>query len=271
MINKHLTAYLLIFGLFFSGIAKKSFADASQLAKAEMYVKAGQYAQAEEIYKQIIAAAPGTNDAFAAQKKLTDFYISQRKFSKADAALEQMLAGYANNDGIAQAVYEAASAYRGAGEYHRANTLSQYVVEQWPGSEQAFSAQVDLINTHLSQNNAPATQAAIDKLLTSFSDRAQFAKTVREIGTYCSWLNKHEKAVELYRYVAERWPVSEEGLGAQGDLAKLYLSQGKETEAGAAVDKMLAAADEDVVKAKAIRRTAKDYYELKKYQKAGRS
>ncbi|HDL00729.1 MAG TPA: tetratricopeptide repeat protein, partial [candidate division Zixibacteria bacterium] len=109
MLKKILLLSLVLFGLLFFQMPKECFADASaQFELAKTYGKQGNYEQAEQVYKAIVTDYPGTDDAFQAQKKLPILYIIWHKGLQAEAAFQELVTKFSENERIANAVYDLA-------------------------------------------------------------------------------------------------------------------------------------------------------------------
>jgi len=131
-------------------------------------------------------------------------------------------------------------------------------------------AQADLIKSYLTQGNDTAAEAAVKKLLTNFNDNPLVARAIWDTAQYYRDLKKYENANELYQYVIDNWPKTEHALWSQADLIKSYLTQGNDTAAEAAVEKLLTNFNDNPLIARAIWDTGQYYRELKKYEMANR-
>jgi tetratricopeptide (TPR) repeat protein len=242
----------------------------SDLKQAEEFKNNSQYEQAEGIYKQIITNNPGTDNAFQSQKELALLYIAWYRQPQADAAYQQLLANFSGHKDIAQAVHDIAYQYRCVNNQLKANQIDQYVVENWPKSDYAVLAQMDLTKSYVNLSQMEAAEVAFNKLLANFSGNALIARAVHDAAQQYRGIRKYQKANELYQYVISNWPKAEHALWAQADLVKSCLAQGDDTAAEAAVDKLLANFNDSPLIARAVWDTGQYYRDLKKYEMASK-
>jgi len=202
MVKKILFISLVLFGLLLSTVPRECFADAlAQLQQADAYMKDKNYEQAEAIYQQIVTDFPDSNDALEAQKQLTILYIKQDNQPQADAALQKLLTNFSERNGIAEAVNKVADHYRWSRQYEEARRLYQDVVDNWPDDEYAIWSQKSLATSNIQLGDDPNAAAAIEKLLTNFSEHKQIARAVYNVARTYSISKRYEKACELYQYV----------------------------------------------------------------------
>ena len=107
------------------------FADGTaQIGKADKYVKAGNFSEAEEIYKAVISGQPGSDDALKAQRKLITMYIHQDKTTEAQADFEKMLSDYAANPNLSEQIYWVGRGYRVAEDFDKAASIYRLAIER---------------------------------------------------------------------------------------------------------------------------------------------
>ena len=266
----HFAVIILTGGLIF-GLASRAPAGVSdRFSQAKSYREDKQYDQAEQIYRQIIAQFPDSNDALEAQKQLTCLYIITGQQAEADAAFAELTAAFSGHKDIAQTVHNIAYQYRNVNRQEKANEVDQYVVGAWPETDCAVLAQMDIAKYYVDQGKDPNAQASVDKLLRDFSGNPLIARAVHDIAQHYRWSGKYEKANALYQHVVANWPDSEHALWSQADLIKSYLALGDDPNAEAAVEKLLANFTDNPLAARAVWDTAQHYRELKKYPQANR-
>ena len=230
MVKKILFTSLALFGLLFFEMAEECFADASaQFEQAETYKKKGQHDQAEAIYKQVVRDYPGTEYALQAQKKLTILHIDRGKNTLADTSFKDLITDFSGHAGIAKAVHDIAFQCRRFGKYDKANQFYQYVIDNWPQSEQAIWSQKDIAKLNVEQGNIEAAQAATDTLLANFSDDKRLAEAVCSIGDAYRGSGRYKKAIELYQHVLDNWPDNGQAVRALKNIAKSNLVIGNES------------------------------------------
>ncbi len=108
------------------------FALAAQLAETK------DYAQAESIYREIIADYPGTDHAFAAQKGLALAAMARKDWDTAVSQADVLIAQYPTNPQLAQALYGIARQFDRGGKQRKAFRYYQACLEHNPSAELAL-------------------------------------------------------------------------------------------------------------------------------------
>ncbi|MBU0708023.1 tetratricopeptide repeat protein [Patescibacteria group bacterium] len=224
--------------------------------------------KALELHQYVLDNWPRSEQAIWSQMGVAVSNIALGKMEDAQAAVDKLLTGFSGNKHIAQAVHEIAGHYRWSKKYEKSNQLHQYVLDNWPGSQQAFWSQMGVAMANIALNKTEAAQAAIDKLLADFSGNKHIAQAVHEIAGHCNWLEKHEKALELHQYVLDNWPRSEQAFWSQMGVAVSNIALGKTEAAQAAVDKLLARYPKDESMANAVCQIADEYCKQANHDKA---
>jgi len=252
-----------------SGIARGQSSDVSGLLKrADKYEEDGKYKDAEAIYKGIAEAYAGKEDGLKAQQKLVCLYIERGGTAEAEAAYQELLSEYGDHKEIAEAVDDVADAYRHVEKYDKALEIYSYIVDAWSDSEQAMGSQGCIARVNIKLGREEAAQAALKKLIGSFSSNGDMADVVDGVADEYREVRKYEKALQLYKYVVDSWPESEQAMGSQEAVAQLYIELGDDPNAQAAVEKLIAEfADRDDI-AEVVDNVGDEYREVKKYEKA---
>jgi len=268
--RKRIEFIIIVFALILAIVAVgKAVGDvAGQLAEAEKLVKDGKYPQAEGVYRGVIAQVPDSNEALEAQKQLTCLYVTANRSAEADNALGELRAGFAGHKDIAQAVHDVAYHYRTTNRHEKANEIDQSVIRDWPDSDFAVLGQMDIAKYYVDQGNEAEAQAAIDKLISDFSENPLIARAVHDVGQHYRWAGKHERAIEQFKHVVANCPGTEHALWSQADLIKSYLALKDDAKAEAAVEALLSDFSDNPLIARAVHDTGQHYRGLKNYTKA---
>jgi len=264
----HFAVIILTVGLVLGLASRAPGSVSDRFDQAKSYREDKQYDQAEQVYRQIVAQFPDSNDALEAQKQLTCLYIITDEQAQADTAFAELTAAFSGHKDIAQAVHDIAYHYRTINRQEKANEIDQYVLSAWPETDVALLGQMDIAKYYVDQGNDPKAQPAIDKLLRDFSGNPLIARAVHDIAQHYRWSGKYEKANRLYQYVVTNWPNAEHALWARADLIKSYLALGDDPNAEAAVEGLLANFTDNPLIARAIHDTAYEYRKLEKYDRA---
>ena len=259
-----------VFALVCCSIGTKCFAEdvSEQLERADDFRNRRDYDDAEAIYKEIAQECAGTDYGLTAQQNLVCLYSTRGRTEEAEATYQQLLTGYGDHDGIAGAVDDIADAYYEQKKYDKALDIYSYMVDTWADSAEAAGAQAGIARANIALGKEEAAQAAIDKLVGDFSHSANIADAVDEVADKYRDASKYDKAMELYKYVVNTWPESEQAIGSQGCIVRINIALGDDPNAKAAVDKLIAefGGRDDIVEA--VRDVAEEYQEAKKYEKA---
>lgn len=244
MVKKFFKLLPILLCILFLGMTSKTFADPfAQLEQAKTYQKQRQYGQAERIYQQILTDHPGTDHAFEAQKMSIILYVAWNKQAQAETAFQQLIDNFSGHSGIAQAVHDIAYQHRLLHKYKKANQLDQHVIDNWPESDYALLAQMDLAKYYVDRGDA-AAEAAVDKLLADFAGNPLIARAIHDVAQHYSLSGRYEKANEHYQYVIDHWPQTEYAELSRIDLAETnilsLIDSGDDTATEAALDNLIA-------------------------------
>jgi len=222
------------------GMPKDCFADVSaQLKQAEALKDNRKYDQAEAIYQQIVTAFPDTNDALEAQKQLVLIYTATYKQQQADTAFEQLVTEFSEHKNIAEAVWQIANAHGQTEEYNKTFQLHQYNVEHFPDDMYAMRSQMEIVRSYIYDGNDTAADAAIDKLLSVFSDQPDLPKEIYQIVERYKKQGRCNKALELNKYSVEHFPNHKYAMWSQVEIVYSHVRDGNDTAADEAVDKLI--------------------------------
>jgi TolA-binding protein len=256
---------------------KNNYPDANQaldnlLQTAIEAEKQSEYGQAKNAYQQIIKRFPNTALVKRAQLDLARMNILSSLKSgdgaSAGAAAGTLLTDFSDNSQIAEAIHHTAYHHRLSCKYDKANELDRYVMKNWPTSDYALWAQMDMAETNINLSNETAAQADIDKLQADFAGNSRIAEAVHHVAFHYQQLKKYDKAKQLDEYVIAHWPTSDFALWAQMDIAEFNIERGDDAAADAAISKLLNSFSSHPRIAEAVHHTAYCCRQLKKYDKA---
>ena len=236
MVKKDLFISLALFGLLFSAMSRECFADAAtQLEQAEAYKKNEQYEQAEAIYKTVVADYGGSDYALEAQKNLAILYIN-----RAQAACERLITDFSSHPALPEALYRVADEYQILQSHERARQIYQYIVDNLPESDMAVPAQMDVVISNLELGKDAEAEAETRKLIVDFAGHPHLPDALCGVANEYQGRQRHERAIELYRYIADTLPESDMALPARMNVVISNLELGKDIEAQAATYKLVA-------------------------------
>jgi tetratricopeptide (TPR) repeat protein len=208
---------------------------------AQQYLHFQKYKEAAQLYKYVVDKDPKGEYAILAQTDLAISNIFLRDGQAAEAAVEKLLTDYSGDERIAEAVYYVAHHYRGFQRYEKANRLYQRIINNWPQSKHAKWAQLALAMSDVIASNAKADDTAIENLISRFSGDANIniTKAVHDIAQQYRWLEKFDKARELYQYVLAHGPEDKYAIWSQMGLVISNVRLGDMKAAEAEIGKLL--------------------------------
>jgi len=234
--------------------------------KTESYQK---YEMAKQFYQYILDSWPEHERAMWAQSGVAVSNICLGEMEAAKAAAEKLIVDFSDNEGIAKVVYDIAHQFNRFEEYKKAGWLYGQVIASWPESKHAMWKQLDLIHAKLSLGNDTAVQPAIDELVANLSNHEFIATALFDIAEHYGRLGKHQKAAQLYQYIADNWRREDiRSMWSQMRVAMSYISLDNETAAQIAIDKLVANFSKNERIADAVYAVADHYNKLEKYEKA---
>jgi len=256
---------LLIYG----GPAGKCLADvASDLQQAETYVKRGEYAAAEQIYVQIASDHPGTEHAFAAQRKLAYVYIALDQPVEAQAAFAKMLTDFAGHERLPHAIHEIAENCNKLSKADEVRELCRNTLDSGLFAESAVWLQMGIAVSNAYRGNDAAADAAIEQLIRDFSADSRAAEGVGQTAWAYRKLQRHDRARVLYQYVLDNWPDNERAIFSQRGIVLTSIALDDEERATAATEELLAEFSRNPHIADVAYTIAEAYRDLQEYEKA---
>jgi len=181
---------------------------------------------------------------------LVFFVIVVRCFADATADLEQ------------------ADAYKNSGNYEQAEVAYKAIVIDYPGTDGAMQAQSSLARLYIDLGDLNDANAAVDKLITDFSDNNGVGGAVFEVAYHYRRSQEYDRAIEWYQYVLDNHSESEAAMRSQAGLAILNIDLGDMNDANAAIDKLIADFSDVTGIAKTVDYVADTYHKVKDYEKA---
>jgi len=267
--TKTTLALISLVGVIFCVTSRRCLADtAALLEQAEEYERTGNYAQAENAYKQVLAQNSDSDDGMRAQEKLTILYIGWGRKSEAEAAYQKLLAEHSARAGIAAAVDHVADKYRNSGNYQKALAAYQYIVATWPWDEHTLDSYGRMACIGIRLGEEASVQAAVDKLIADYSDREDVADVLSEIANEYRQSGSGEGIAQLCQRVASGWPVEQRGIWAQAAVARVSAASDDTAAAQAEVDRLISRFSDAEGLKKAVDQVADEHRKAGRYDKA---
>jgi tetratricopeptide (TPR) repeat protein len=161
---------------------------------------AGDHNRAVEYYEYVLDHWPDDEKyAIWSQSGLALSYIDIGDNTGAQAAIDKLVAEFADDERLPEEVHHIAYHYREVKEYGKARVYYQYVLDNWPGSKYAIWSQSGVGSCSAGLGETEAAEAATEKLLSDFSGHADLAEQVLQVGEpyYDEGLRKKGEGLEL--------------------------------------------------------------------------
>jgi len=266
---KTTVALMSLVGVMFCVTRGPCLADtAALLEQAEEYERTGNYAQAEDTYKQVLAEKADSDDGMRAQERLTMLYIGWGRKSEAEAAYQKLVAEHSTRAGIAAAVDHVADKYRNSGDYQKALGAYQFVVTTWPSDEHALDSYGRMACIGIRLGEEASVQAAVDKLIADYSEREDVADVLSEIANEYRKSGSSEQIAQLYQRVASGWPAEQRGICAQAAVARVSAASDDAAAAQAEVNRLISRFTDSEELKKAVDQVADEHRKAGRYDKA---
>jgi tetratricopeptide (TPR) repeat protein len=143
---------------------------------AQDYQANEQYDEAVQVYNDIIAGYPGTDEAMYAQREIVVCRIEQKDFTEAHGALEQFWAQYSTDEKFVEYVKHIKDLYWNAGQYPAHFDLCERIVEEFPQHPLSLDILVDEIAGYIHVKNMPKAAEKVDQLWTQYSTDERFVE-----------------------------------------------------------------------------------------------
>jgi len=112
-----------------------------ELDQALNYVYEDRFEQAEAIYNSLLANPPDQEAEILAHSGLILIDIRQGNITTAKTTADALIADYSSNEIVSAAAFDIANAFLVEAEQtHEAGQYFHYVIDNWPDSEDGFSA-----------------------------------------------------------------------------------------------------------------------------------
>ena len=262
-------AIVLPLVLAFGALAGSVFGDTGALLKeADGYYQKGDYEAAEKLYQAVAVEAPGSEDAFAAERKLICLYCAEDKEAEAQAGVETMLAGFSAHERLPHAVHEVADECHRLGKGGRIRAVYQQILDTQPLNRHRIWLEMGVAISNILSGVEGGAETVIERLTGRFSADGRCAEALSQIGWSYRDLKKYKDARRVYRYVVENWPGGPRVIYAQRDLVRTCIAMGDDPNAAAGAGKLAKDFAGDERLAGAIAKVAEAYRDAKKYKEA---
>jgi tetratricopeptide (TPR) repeat protein len=138
----------------------------------------------DKAHKMYELASKGVapSEAFWVKMGLAVTSVHLGDYEIADSLTEQLLTQFGSHDQLPEAICLIGGAYRSVGEYDKALSLYQTILELWPASEQALWTKAGMAGIDIASADQAAAAKTIDNLVADFNDHPVLPQAVLAIG-----------------------------------------------------------------------------------------
>ena len=194
-----------------------------------------QFDEALIVYQQVTGEFGDNPSAIWAQKNLCRVYLSLQDEQSAQSATDDLIASFAENPAISEAVCGVGDAWLKSGDTTTAIELYDYTAKNYPEGTHSVWAQRKLCAVYLDIKDEESAQIATDELLASFGEHPGISRGVNGVGD--AWLKNGDttRAIGLYEYVVENYPEGSHAIWSQKNLCTYYAAQKNEAAGDASI------------------------------------
>ena len=156
---------------------------------ARKYEWLRQYEEARRLYRQVTERYSDSSAAGKADLGLSRINallpIESGDYEAAGEEVEKLSEGFVEDPGMPEALYRIAKGYQERGEYERARSVLDQLIQQRPESSYAAKARIDVrvVNVLLlnKRGDHTAAEAAVDNLIADFNDQSALTGAIYQI------------------------------------------------------------------------------------------
>jgi TolA-binding protein len=224
---------------------------------AERYTRVDRFEEAKLNYQQISQKYP--DNPWADKAKLgalraeAMFLIMSQDYDKAKAAIDELIANFAQNPDLPEALYWITERYERSSKFEEAKQNYQRIVQGFPNSPWANKAKmsvsrVDVTSLIVSQQY-DQVQKSIDKFAADFSGDADLPEMLLTIAQHLIWWHQYEQAGNICQQIVQRYPTSLSAAKARQCISKTgqiknivsqLINSGNYDKVGKAVEELIA-------------------------------
>jgi len=233
---------------------------------ARIYERSRKYEDANSIYQQIIQQYPGSSSTEKAQiagpRIAVLSCIELKDEIAAAAAMGSLIADFNDHPELAGSLYDIARRYERA--------KKQQYAESSAADRAALAVERTDIYSLIESEEPNAVQAAIDGLIADYPAHSDMSEALFDIAGRYEKAKNYEQAKSIYRQVIQRYPDSSHAARAKVIVPKMdifsLIESGEYSEAGVAVDKLVADFSGHSYLPAALKAIARRYEKAEQYE-----
>jgi len=219
---------------------------AADLKQAEGLVKAGQYAQAEPIYRKVLQSDPNNAEAVhQSEKTLARIFVATDRLPQAQEAIEQLLTRSAGHARLPHALHEILDQAKTSGKTLQVGQIYQSILEAQRDQPQAvwLKMGIAIANAHLGRDQA--VESALADIIDHHKADDRSTEAFGQVAWAYRKLNQQDKARRVYQYVVDTWPKQGRAALSQRGIVLCSLAMNDPNGADKATEELLRQFEKD--------------------------
>lgn len=177
---------------------------------ARGYREARMYDEARNVSQYILANYPGHEQRIWADRDIILCDVAQQHQDDAQAGLQKLTRDHASNGYLPLVLREIADQYRQGQRYTEARALWQYVLDNYPSSEECLWVQRGIVLDSLVRMDMERAREGTEVLLTKYGRQSGAWWAVQDIADMYGMLRQHERARELHQWNLANHPTADD-------------------------------------------------------------
>ena len=170
------------------------------------YYKLEKYDKARPIYQYVVDNWPRKERAIRAHTALIRSCIYLKDYIAAQEQLQLLTKRYGENEELPRVLNEIARGYREQERYDDSEPISQYILDNYPESEQCVWAQKSLVLARLGLGNTEGAETATEGLLSKFSTHKQANQAIADVAQAYRDRKMPKQARDLFKFNLDHYP-----------------------------------------------------------------
>lgn len=221
--------------------------------------KSGDTAGSIRECETIIQAYPNTKYALQAHQEIAILLIQTKSFDAAQERIDLITSKFIESPDAAESLYHIARHYGWNGLSDKSLELHQYNVATYKPQQKALWSQVEIIADSIRRTNWSEAEQDYDFMLSAFNNEPTLTKEIWQISRLYADAGLNDRALELCRVNAEKFPNTEYGAISQGEIVVNCLQRKDLSNAQLEYHKLLSQFDQEPLLCREIYRIAGNY------------
>jgi len=203
---------------------------------AGRYYKKQIYDTAAVHYRYLAQNHPNSVEGFKAQMRVVDSMTELDDINALAVAIYLLLTDFAEVPDHTKNIYLFANDYYKGGKYSNAETLYQFVANS-NDADLAIKATADIVSCKVAAGNLDQADQVLDILKSNQSDNPKLYENLFSLGERLLKLDKRDRAMDLYSYIAQNAPGAEMKIKSQTEAVRCRILAGDAAAIDSAIEK----------------------------------